>query len=112
MTSEYKNALAEVDCILGLASDEIIEKIPNTVLNFIKNQKNQNYKLEINDELSLSEQNLMKETRAIISLIYRSYLCSPSMKRKYKIDDEIELIKENMRLQEKYNPESLFKKSY
>lgn len=94
MTVEYQNALAEVDYILSLASEDIIKKIPNSLLDFIKKQKTKNYQFSINDELSLVEQQLKKETRAILSLIYRSYLCSPNQKRKYKIDDLIELKKQ------------------
>lgn len=111
MTVEYQNALAEVDYILGITSDDIIKKIPKSLLEFIKKQKTKNYQISLNDELSLDEQPLKKETRAIISLIYRSYLCSPNQSRKYKIDDIIELKKQQLELDEMYSYENLFKKS-
>lgn len=110
MTIEYQNALAEVDYILGITSEEILKKIPKSLLDFIKKQKTNNYQFTINEELSLAEQPLKKETRAIISLIYRSYLCSPEQSKKNKIDDIIELAKEEIRLKEKYDPKNLFKK--
>ena len=110
MTIEYRNALAEVDYILSLTSNDIIKKIPISLLDFIKKQKAPNCQLSINEELSLNEQPLKKETRAIISLIYRCYLCSSEQSMKYKIDDIIELRKEEITLKEKYNPENLFKK--
>ena len=53
MTIEYKNALAEVDYILGLASKDVLKKIPSSFLNFIKKQKTQNYQFKLNDELMI-----------------------------------------------------------
>lgn len=110
MTVEYQNALAEVDYILGITSEEILKKIPKSLLNFIKKQKTNNYQFTINEELSLAEQSLRKETRAIISLIYRSYLCSPEQSKKNKIDDIIELKKRQKELDEIYSYDNLFKK--
>lgn len=111
MTVEYKNALAEVDYILGITSEEIIKKIPKSLLDFIKAQKTKNYQFSLNDELSLVEQPLKKETRAIISLIYRSYLCSSEQSKKNKIDDIIELKKHQLKLDEMYSYENVFKKN-
>ena len=111
MTVEYQNALAEVDYILGITSEEILKKIPKSLLNFIKKQKTNNYQFTINEELSLAEQSLRKETRAIISLIYRSYLCSPEQSKKNKIDDIIELKKRQKELDEIYIYDNLFKKN-
>ena len=111
MTVEYQNALAEVDYILGITSEEILKKIPKSLLNFIKKQKTNNYQFTINEELSLAEQSLRKETRAIISLIYRSYLCSPEQSKKNKIDDIIELKKRQKELDEIYSYDNLFKKN-
>lgn len=111
MTIEYQNALAEVDYILGITSEELLKKIPKSLLDFIKKQKNSNYQFTINEELSLAEQPLKKETKAIISLIYRSFLCSPEQSRKNKIDDLIELKKQQLKLDEIYSYDNLFKKN-
>ncbi len=54
-------------------------------------------------ELSLKEQNLLKETRIILSLLYRSYLCNAEQRKKLKIED-------NKELNEKYSYKNLFKK--
>ena len=62
-------------------------------------------------ELSLNEQILLNETRAILSLIYRSYLCNADEKRKLNIDDSIELTKKQIELNKKYSYENLFKKN-
>lgn len=103
MNIVYQNALAEVSTILPLLPKDLLEKIPKSLLNFIEQKKSKSYMLDVNLEKTLSEQNLLKETRIILSLLYRSYLCDPEQSRKFKIEDEIELNK-------KYSYENLFKK--
>ena len=93
MTIEYQNALTEVEAILKLMTKDMLDKIPNSFLNFIEQKKSKSYIPNLNMELSLNEQNLLNESRAILSLIYRSYLCNTEEKRKLKIDDSIELAK-------------------
>ena len=111
MTTEYKNALAEVDYILGITSKELLKKIPKPFLDFIKEQKTNNYQFTLNEELPLTKQPLKAETKAILSLIYRNFLCSREQSRKSKIDDIIELKKQQLELDEMYNYENLFKKN-
>lgn len=112
MIQVYKDALAEVDYILNLVSEDMLKKIPNSFLNFIKKQKTQNYQLTIKDKIPLTEQSLKRETKAIISLIYRSYLCSADESKRYKMDDKIELKKQQLKLDEKYKYENIFKKEH
>lgn len=103
MNIVYQNALAEVSTILPLLPKDLLEKIPKSLLNFIEQKRSKSYMLDVNLEKTLSEQNLLKETRIILSLLYRSYLCDSEQSRKLKIEDEIELNK-------KYSYENLFKK--
>ncbi len=110
MTVEYQNALAEVEYILNITSEKITKKIPKSLLDFINKNKAENYKFYLNEELSLAEQPLRKETRAILSLIYRSYLCSPNQSKKYKIDDIIALKEQQLKLKATYNYDNIFKK--
>ena len=111
MTIEYQNAFAEVDYILGITSEDLIKKIPKSFLDFIKKNKTENYQIYINEELPLYKQPLKRETKVILSLIYRNYLCSSKQSRKYKIDDIIDLKKQQVKLNESYSYENLFKKN-
>ena len=62
-----------------------------------------NYIVNIDYSKKLNEQNLLNETRAILSLLYRDYLCDKDEKeRLLKIDKE-ELEKQRKELQDKYN---------
>lgn len=111
MTIEYQNALTEVETILKLMPKDMLNKIPNSFLDFIEQKKSKSYMPNLNMEISLNEQILLKETRAILSLIYRSYLCNTEEKIKLKIDDSIELAKKQSELNEKYSYENLFKRN-
>lgn len=84
MTIEYQNALAEVDMILKIMEKDMLKKIPDSFLKFVEQKKSKSYIPNLNMELSLNEQNLLKETRAILSLIYRSYLCNSDESKKVK----------------------------
>lgn len=104
MTIAYQNALAEVDAILKFMLEDLLNKIPNSFLNLIEQKKSKSYIVNLDLELPLEKQKLLKETRTILSLIYRSYLCNSEQSRKLKIEDSKEL-------NEKYSYENLFKKS-
>lgn len=104
MTIAYQNALAQIDAILKFMPEDLLEKIPNSFLNLIEQKKSKSYMVNLDLELSLEEQNLLKETRIILSLLYRSYLCNAEQRKKLKIEDSKEL-------NERYSYENLFKKS-
>ena len=53
---------------------DIRNKIPLGFINLIKNNKNDNYKLKINYNISINSQKLLKDTRTILALIYRDYI--------------------------------------
>ena len=78
--------------------DDVFEWIKGNETKFIKSQK------------FLKKHFLRKETRAILSLIYRSYLCSPNQSKKYKIDDIIALKEQQLKLKATYNYDNIFKK--
>ena len=104
MTSEYKKALSEINVILSLLSEDMKSKIPQSFFEFVNKNKSETYHPDFDKELPLKEQKLMRETKVILSLIYRSYLCDEDTKRKLEIDDMIEI-------RTKYSYENLFKKS-
>lgn len=104
MKENIYKAFSEVDTILEYSSDEIKNKIPNKFKELIKNNKDVNYKLVIAENKSLNDQKLLIETREILALIYRDYICSE--------DERIALIKaNNQNLEEinrKYDIENIF----
>lgn len=97
MKENIYKAFSEVDTILEYSSEEIRNKVPDKFRQLIKNNKDNNYKLILDEHKKLNDQKLLIETREILSLIYRDYLCSE--------DERKELIKINNQKLEEINEE-------
>ena len=99
----YANALAELKAILDNSEDKIIKKIPNSFIMFVEENYDKNYFCSIKSDISISNQNILEETKYLIALVYRSYLCNENERQKY---DKILQENENnyqKGLHEKYN---------
>ena len=97
----------EVEEVLAHTKMELVEKIPSNVRKFfIDNSKDViDYEAKYNIEIPLKEQDLLEETKAVLTLFYRDYWCTPEEKIKLeKILDENEK-KYQEELREKYNPD-------
>ena len=103
MKKEYKEALSEVNIVLENTEDEIVKKIPNNFIKFIKENQDKNYKIELEYGKSLIEQNLKKETREILALIYRDYICTPEERKELIKQEQEEKIRIEKEKEEKYN---------
>ena len=101
---EYKIAFAEVDDVLELTEPELIKLIPQKFRQFLKDNRDVNYKIQLNPEKSLKEQNISEKAKAIIALIYKDYFASENelIALTQKLDEEFKLEKE------KYNPDKIF----
>ena len=101
MEKEIKEAFYEVNEILNLIPKELVEKIPNSFLEIIKENKANNYYKEIKglDNLEI----LKKETIVLLGLIYRDFLCTEEERQDI-------IRKEKKAAAEKYNYDNLFKK--
>ena len=110
MDELYKNGLAEVDMILNYADEESINMIPKSLLKFIEENKS-NYTPKIDPNKNLNEQDLLYETKVILSVLYRDYWASEDERKQLLKSEKQELIKIENRKQEKYNYNNLFKKN-
>ena len=88
MKEKYMNALTEVNEIINNSSNEVIDKIPTRFRNFVSQNMNNNYNVNLDLDKSIIEQNISKEAKSIIALIYRDYICSAD-KRQFLINNEI-----------------------
>lgn len=97
----YRNSFKEVYYILQNSETELLQKVPTKFLDFLKSNMNSEYKCNINLEIPLNEQTLLKETEDILSLIYRSYFATNEEKEAFAIKDRKEFIdKEKNKIQE------------
>ncbi len=105
----YKNSFKEVYDILKNTEEDLLSKIPNSFMNFIKNNMNVDYKTSINLNETIDKQHLLKETEAILSLIYRSYWATDEEKNEFAKKDNLELIKEEEQKKEQYQGKDIYK---
>ena len=87
MKIEYRQALFEVYKILENTDEEIINKIPEKFIKFVKENMDTNYKFELEKGKELIKQNLKDETKQIIALIYKDYICDEKEHEKEVIND-------------------------
>ena len=87
MKIEYRKALFEVYKILENTDEEIINKIPEKFMKFVKENMDTNYKFELEKGKELIKQNLKDETKQIIALIYKDYICDEKEHEKEVIND-------------------------
>ena len=107
--NNLKKAFSEVDMILDLIDSEMKNKVSANFIKFIKEEKDNNYKPNINPELPLEEQNILPETIDILALLKLNYWCNEEEKKellKVLNKNEQQFQKE---AKEKYDIDKLFK---
>ncbi len=75
MTKEYKKACQEVSQIITKLDKEDFSKIPSNLIKLIEKEKDRTYKVHISPDIPIYKQKLLNETKAILAVIYRLYLC-------------------------------------
>ena len=75
-------AFTEISVMLNHMDNEIINKIPKSFILFIEKNKDLKYKVNIDWSKKINDQPLLKETRIILALLYRDYICSLEEKNK------------------------------
>lgn len=85
---EMKKAFAEVNDILKHSELEIQEKIPKKFLDMLEENEDKNYKLNIDYDKDINNQELLPYTRDILAMIYTDYLCSKEEKEKFLLENE------------------------
>ena len=103
MKKEYKMALAEVNQILIYTEEDIVSKIPEKFKKFIEDNMDQNHIIKIDKNKSLVEQDIMNETKQILALIYRDYICSKEERENLILQEQQERQRIEKEKQEKYN---------
>lgn len=108
MEESYRNGLAEVYEILKYADKESLNKIPESFKEFIKENKS-DYIAEIDPEKDLKDQDLLYETKVILSVLYRDYWASQDERKQLLEEEKIELLDIENKKNKKYNCNAVFK---
>lgn len=77
---DYSKRLVEVDEVLSYMSKEDLDKIPKDVLSLIKDNKDKKYNWKYDNSKELKDQNLSRDTIAILSYLNMKYLLNEEQK--------------------------------
>ena len=104
-------AAVEFNIILKKSPPEIIQKIPKSFLDFLEKIQSKSYSFVYDNTKTLREQNIKSETRGLIALVYRDYLCNEEEKNNYIIKYKKHIAEKEHEFRKKYDSEKLFKTS-
>ena len=103
-------AFSEVYDIINHLDTKLYNRIPTSFIEMIKENKDNTYQPQIDYRISINKQKLLRDTRTILSLIYRDYICSVQKREELKYNDIMELKKEQEENAIELNHEDIFKK--
>ena len=107
---DYKKRFVEVDEIIKYLPKKEFSKIPNELIDLIRKNKDSKYIWKYDNNKKLEEQNIHKDTIAILSYINMKYILEDDQKMLMKnLHDYNEMKSEKLK-REKFNPEAIFKK--
>ena len=99
----YAKAYKEVFEILKYVSKEDLEKIPNTFMQMLQKKMDKNYDFTLNSNKEFEEQEMLRETKAILAYIYVNYWCDEKEKKIIKNKFKNDLLKEEIAKQERFS---------
>lgn len=110
---DYNKRLVEVDEILNYLSEEDLEKIPDDIKQAIKDNKDKDYTWNYDEDKPLKEQDVSRDTIAILSYLNMEYLLNEKQKQlmeEIHKKNEEEKRKKEYSNEIQYNYEDLFKR--
>ena len=106
MEDNYKKAYKEVVEILKFVSKENVDKIPKEMLDMFEEEQDKEYNFKVDTTKSFEEQELLEETKAIFSNIFRDYWANDYQRNVIIEKENMDRIKWE---EQKYDPKDLFK---
>lgn len=103
MKSNMAKAFSEVNDILLHSEKEIQDKIPAKFYETIRRNMDLNWKIKIDYSKDINEQEILNETKNIIAIIYRDYLCSASEKNALIEKNRLALIERHRKEEEAFS---------
>ena len=108
---DYNKRLVEVDEILNYLSEKDLLKIPEEIRNAIKENKDKEYVWKYDETKNLDEQEVSRDTIAMLSYLNVEYLLNEEQKKLMEEIYEINEKKLEEAKREEYSAEDLFKRN-
>jgi len=106
MAKEYN----EVIEILNHIPKDDFKKIPEDLINMFKFNMDMEYEFKYDTKKTLNEQNVSKEAKTIIAILFRDYWATEKQKEKILTKEKYDKQIMEEEIREKYNPDDIFKK--
>lgn len=106
--SDYSKVFKELSEIFKFIPEEQMKKIPDELVKKIEEKKDNGYYYEVIHIEDFQNQNMLKETRAVLAVLYRDYWASEEERKKIKEQERDELIKRGEELSK--NTKEIFTK--
>lgn len=108
MEDNYPKAYKEVYEILKFVPKEDVQKIPDDFMKIIKNNMDRNYDYKVNPKVDFEDQEMLRETMAILAIIYRDYWATEKQREMIIKKQNYDIQKEEEKKRQLYNPNDLF----
>lgn len=110
LSKTTKQAYSEVNEIINLLDKNDRDKIPLKLRKYFEEERDKEYNKSIDLSLPIKNQDLKRETIAIITMLNLKYICSSEgekaeLKKKYNENEQ----RYQKELSEKYNVDNIFK---
>ena len=111
--NNYSKAFVELNEIIKYFDDNLKNKIPNDLKDAISKSSKNEYKFVYDKNKPLYKQNILPETKALLSILYSDYLCPEKEREKWieydKFEQKVSYQKQEEEKAKKYNPNEIFK---
>lgn len=111
MNNVNSEVYMDISIIISMMPNEMRNKISKGFINFVESNKSNNYVSNINPQIPLKEQKIRKETKEMLGIIYRDYLCDDEERVNLLEKEKKELLELENQRREKYDPDNIFKKN-
>lgn len=106
---DYKKRLVEVDEIIKNMPKEDFDKIPNDLISIIRKNKDSNYVWKYDKSKKLADQNLSKDTIAILAYINTEFILENEQRMLMRNIHYFNEMKNEELKKKKFNLENIFK---
>lgn len=106
----FPKAYKEILEILKYIPVDEYNKIPKNIIKNMEKKQDKQYQYEVTNLENFNNQPMLRETEAILSVLYRDYWATAEEKKKIRDKEKSEIEVLEIEKRQKYNPDDLFKK--
>lgn len=108
MEKDYANAYSEVLEVLKYIPEKDYKKIPIKTIQLLEANSNEKSEFTYNIALPFDEQNISKDAKIILAILYRNCWITEGEKKKLKEIERKYMIDTEQDKRNKYNPDKIF----